>query len=172
MTGGNVEETLRERMGGGPWQQFRHRHEEGALEAVLHGGLMGQMSGAVFQGSSDWGPEGRGPAGGALMGTLRVPERDTPPPQPRVPDPCAPSLTGAGVSAGRRPRGGGGAAAPGRPKGPTGSAAPSPPRQPRAACLPARPEAEVAPVSAAPAWRRGDRRRRRRAQGEVRLRTS
>ena len=136
---------------------------EVALAAVLHGGINGEISGVVFWGSSHWGAPGESSAGEALMGTFWGPGRGppahvapgTPGHAPRhSPAPGSPPGGGRG--------GGGGAAAPGRPEGPTGSAAPSPspaaPRRPPAA----RPEAEIAPVSAAPAWRSGKRRRRRR----------
>lgn len=93
----------------GPWQQFKGSPQIRTLwQPSCMGALMGQMSGRVLWGSSDWGDPWRGPGGrgtdGDVLGT-RTGQGGTPRPRcPRVPGPRAPSLTGAGVSAGRRPR--------------------------------------------------------------------
>lgn len=113
---------------------------EGALAAVLHGGINGEISGVAFWGSSHWGAPGAGSAGEALMGTFWGPGRARAGPPAHV----APGTPGheprhspaPGSPPGGSRGGGGGAAAPGRPEGPTGSAAPSPspaaPRRPPA----------------------------------------
>lgn len=103
---------------------------------------------------------------GNVLRTRRVWEGS---PAPVVPGPLGHALRHSpapGSPPGGGRGGGGGAAARGRPEGLTGSAAPSPSPSPTAprrlpSRLSARPEAEVAPVSEAPAWRSGKRRRQR-----------
>lgn len=102
------------------------------------------------------GPGGRS-TGGDVLRTRAGLDENPRPPCPWAPGHAPRHSPAPGSPPGGSLGGGGGAAAPGRPEGLTGSAAP-PLRQPRAACLstrlPARPEAEVAPVSEAPAWRK------------------
>lgn len=108
MTGVYVDEIPRESTIVGHWQQFREAPQMRTLWQLSYvGALTGQISGVSLCMSSDGGPLARArwkKHWWRRSENQSGPGRKPPTPLSLGPRPRAPSLTGAGVSAGRKPR--------------------------------------------------------------------